>query len=307
MRQLTLDCLNTLYIALNALSLQSTVYIVDNDSADGTVEAVRKAFPQTVVLEPNANLGFAAGNNVALRKLGFDQPNVKTDQLPEYVLLLNPDTLVSEDALVNLFEGLLQANAGVAGSNLTFGDGSFQHAGFKFPGLAQLIIDLFADVLPDRLIDSGFNGRYSRELYNGSKPFEIDFPLGAVWLMRRDVLLQTGIFDERYHLYCEEIDWAMRIWAAGWRIVTVPSAHIVHLGGQSTGQVKPRSVTNLWKARLTLFKKHYHPAKLWFAQRIIRLGMRHKIRRVDETSVEQQASKDEIVAAYRQVIQLTQQ
>lgn len=304
-RDLTLDCLETLYPASSQLDLESTVYIVDNDSADGTVSAVREAYPQTVILEPKENLGFAAGNNVALRHLGFgsDAPDAAT--LPEYVLLLNPDTLVPEESLLRLFEGLQASGAGVAGANLTFGDGSFQDAGFRFPGIAQLIIDLFADVLPARLQVSALNGRYSRSLYEGTQPFEIDFPLGAVWLMKRQVLLDTGIFDERYHLYCEEIDWAMRIRSADWKIVTVPSAHIVHLGGQSTGQVKPRSVINLWSARLTLFDKHYTSMKNKLARLIIRLGMRHKLRRLTRQTDIPTDEKRTIAEAYQTVIEKT--
>lgn len=304
-RQLTLDCLQTLVPALNKLPLSHQVIIVDNDSHDGTVAAVQKHFPQVQVLEPKANLGFAAGNNVALRHLGFDNNEAQQSNLPDYVLLLNPDTLVSEDALVNLFDGLSASGAGVAGANLTYGDGSFQDAGFKFPGIAQLFIDLFADVLPERLLGSGLNGRYSRSLYAGDEPFDIDFPLGAVWLMRRDVLLDTGIFDERYHLYCEEIDWALRIRAAGWRIVTVPTAHIVHLGGQSTGQVRPRSVVNLWKARLTLFDKHYSLVENKLARTLIRAGMRHRIKRVNPADETQSASTQDIIDAYQQVISMT--
>ena len=81
-----------------------------------------------------------------------------------------------------------------------------------------------------------------------------------------------------WFMYCEEIEWSMRIRAAGWEIYTVPNAHVTHLAGQSTKQIRPQSVINLWKSRMQLFEKHYSPLKLWLARRIIRLGMHRQIR-----------------------------
>ena len=102
-----------------------------------------------------------------------------------------------------------QTGAGLSGARLIYGDGSFQHSAFSFPGLVQLILDLF--VAPARLYESELNGRYPRTLYEQQEPFEVDHPLGATFMLRREAIRDTGLFDEQFRLYCEEIDWAMRI------------------------------------------------------------------------------------------------
>jgi len=283
-------------------SLEGTVWVVDNLSSDGTVPALRAQFEADErfhLLEPGENLGFASGNNFALRAIGFPS----SINLPDYVLLLNPDTVIQPGAIGKLVEGLEASNAGLAGARLVYGDGAFQHSAFAFPGLAQLIMDLFP--VPARLLESRLNGRYPRSLYQSQRPFEVDHPLGATFLLRREVISQVGMFDERFHLYCEEIDWAMRIHADGWRVVCVPAAEVVHFGGQSTSQVRPESVRNLWHARLQLYRKHYAPLKKMLAFSIVRAGMNRLIQQTARDSSQPENIREALVAAYRDVIRLT--
>ncbi|MBE0688745.1 MAG: glycosyltransferase family 2 protein, partial [Anaerolineae bacterium] len=134
---------------------------------------------------------------------------------------------------------------------------------------------------PGRLIEGQFNGRYPRTRYAAWHPFAVDFVLGATMMLRREVIEQTGMFDEQFFMYCEEIDWAWRIKSAGWRVLCVPEAHVTHLGGQSTGQVRPQSVINLWTSRLRLYRKHHPAWKYWAARQLIMRGMRRKLN--DET------------------------
>lgn len=303
-RALVLDAVKSVVDDLKNGQIRAEIWIVDNQSSDGTAEALRNAYPnelarQVHVLDPGENVGFAAGNNYALRAIGFPD----SIDLPDYVLLLNPDTIVRPGALNALIGGLESSNAGLAGARLVYGDGSFQHSAFGFPGLMQLMFDLFP--APARLYESSLNGRYPRFKYQGDEPFEIDHPLGATFLLRREVICQTGMFDEQFHLYCEEIDWAMRIKAAGWRAVCVPSAEVVHFGGQSTSQVQPESITNLWKARLQLYRKHYSPLIQAIAKVIIRIGMNRLIQRTARNSAESDETRQALVKAYIRVISLT--
>lgn len=300
-RDLLIDCLHSLYADLARSPLRGEVWVVDNESADGSVGAVRAAFPlqeypSLHVLEPGENHGFAGGNNLALRAMGFPEGG----DLPEWVLLLNPDTVVTPGALETLVAGAEAAGAGLAGARLVYGDGSFQHSVFEFPGLAQLIIDLFP--VPGWLVESRLNGRYPREWYAAGEPFDVGHPLGATFLLRREVIQQTGLFDEQFKLYCEEIDWAMRIHEAGWRVVCVPAAEIVHYGGQSTGQVRPRSIVNLWTARLQLYRKHYPAWKAALARWLLRLGMNRLIQRTARDSSLPDDTSASLVDAYREVI-----
>jgi hypothetical protein len=300
-RDLLIVCLRSLVDDLARTRAHGEVWVVDNASQDGTVDAVRAAFPSAQapwlhLLEPGENLGFAGGNNFALREIGFPEGS----HLPDYVFLLNPDTLVRPGALQALLDAAQQTGAGLCGARLVYGDGSFQHSAFAFPGLVQLIIDLFP--VPGRLHDSRLNGRYPRALYEGRQPFEVGHPLGATFLLRREVIQQVGMFDEQFHLYCEEVDWAMRIRSAGWRIVCAPAAEIVHYAGQSTSQVRPQSVINLWTARLRLYRKHYPPLKRLAAVWIVRAGMDRLIRVMARDSSRGEDERRALVDAYREVI-----
>lgn len=292
--ELLLDTLRTLYDDLAESRLTAEVIVVDNASTDHSVEAVRRKFPQTTVIVSEENLGFASGNNAGMRCAGFGE-NKTGEDLPRAVYLLNSDTLTKRGATQSLFDTLTaDEKNGVVGARLSYGDGSFQHSSFEFPGLRQLWAEFFPT--PGRWVEGRFNGRYPGSLYEGRQAFEVDFMLGATIMIRREVILETGVFDPQFFMYCEEIDWQWRIRKAGWRILCEPQAHVVHLGGQSTAQVKARSVINLWDSRLRLFAKHYPSWKLKLAKKMIIFGMNRKI---------QQAKKEKhdeaVIEAYQQV------
>jgi len=272
-RDLLAVCLRSLFADLTRSDLQAQVWVVDNASADGTPEMVAEAFPAICLIACDENLGFAAGNNVALREIFTSH----TPTPPNYIWLLNPDTKVQPGAtaaLVDLLERTPQA--AVAGAKLLYADGSLQHSAFRFPGLAQLLFELFP--LPPRLYDTSLNGRYPRRFYEGKAPFPVDHPLGAAMMVRREAIEQVGLLDEGFWMYCEEIDWCWRLHEAGWRAYCVPAARVVHHAGKSTGQVHVASFVALWRSRLRLYDKHYPPSKRRLAHRLVRLGMRWKMR-----------------------------
>jgi len=303
-QSLVLDTLRTLDADLKTSDLKAAIWVLDNASTDGTVEAIRATFPAVHLIARSDNLGFAGGNNAAMRELGFCDVPTPNPSGPRAVFLLNPDTLVKPGAIRALYDGLLGLpKAGMVGAQLFYEDGSFQHGAFGFPGLAQIILDLFP--LPNRilghLVDSRLNGRYPRALYDSGKPFPVDHPLGATMMIRREVIEQTGIFDEQFYMYCEEIDWSMRIRHAGWEIYNIPMAHITHLAGKSTGQVRPTSLYNLWASRYRLYTKHYAPLKLILARFLVRIGMQLQIRKAQQLDP---AQREPLIAAYRKVIAL---
>jgi GT2 family glycosyltransferase len=303
-RDLTLACLESVYADVSRDDLDVSVWVVDNASTDGTVEAVQARFPQVRVVASETNLGFATGNNVALRAIGL--PGGVPDTLPGAVLLLNPDTVVQPGALRALLDFFQRVpDAGIAGARLFYGDGSFQHGAFAFPGLWQLAIDLFP--FPARLREGSLNGRYARAQYEGGAPFPIDHPLGAAFMVRREAIQQVGLLDEGFRIYCEEIDWAMRIKAAGWGASCVPAARVIHYGGQSTEQVRPQSVVDLWTSRLRLYRKHYGPLKRRLALGILRAGMNRQIRLVARDSSLDEESQRAMVTAYQTVLRLSRE
>jgi N-acetylglucosaminyl-diphospho-decaprenol L-rhamnosyltransferase len=302
-RDLTLDTLRTLYQDLETNGPQAQAWVVDNASSDGTPDAIRSQFPQVTLVASEINLGFAAGNNHALNRMGFGNERCTADDLPRAVYLLNPDTQTQMGATRTLYDALFALpRAGVVGAQLAYEDGSFQHGAFRFPGLGQLIIDLFP--VPGRLYESALNGRYPRQAYQGNTPFPVDHTLGATLMLRRDVIQQVGMFDEQYFMYCEEIDWSIRIRRAGWEIYCVPAARVIHLAGQSTRQIRPQSVINLWRSRMRLFEKYYSRPQLILARQVIRLGMRRQIaaaRRACQKGDLTAEQCDDLIHAYRAV------
>jgi N-acetylglucosaminyl-diphospho-decaprenol L-rhamnosyltransferase len=333
-RDLALQALTSLYADLATSGLTYRVVVVDSASQDDTVAAIRAAFPQVELIASAENLGFGRANNAGMRHVGFvtPPPNPETlsqttsalgkksntsppllvergqggevDSLPRAVYLLNPDTITQPGATRALFDALFaQDDVGMVGARLTYGDGSFQHGAFAFPGLRQLWTEFFW--VPGRFIEHPFNGRYPRDLYDAGTPFDVDFTLGATMLLRREVIQQTGMFDEGFFMYAEEVDWAWRMHKAGWRVQCVPAAQVVHLAGQSTSQVKPRSLVNLWESRLRLLHKHLPSWKVWLAKRLIAAGMRRKIRELDAASGYTDETRAAVRAAYEQIIALT--
>lgn len=248
-------------MSLDARSLSRgyEVIVVDNASADGSAAAVREHFPQAHLVENEFNRGFAAANNQAIAVAQG-----------RYLLLLNPDTVVVEGAIPELVRFMDRfPRCGLATAKLLNPDGSQQHSAFKFPTLWMTFLDFFP--LHGRLLQSKLNGRYSARDYR--RPFEIDHPLGACMIVRREVVDRVGGLSEDYFMYCEEIDWCFRIKRDNWRIYCVPSAEVYHLGGQSTRQVADRMYVELFRSRLTLFRKHYGPFYRVMSKLIIAAGL----------------------------------
>lgn len=268
-KDLLRNCLQSVLADSVACPGPVQIWVVDNASADGSAAMVQAEFPQVRLIASAANLGFAGGNNAALRAMDFPR---QADDQPFAVLLLNPDTLVQPGALKAMLDCLRSSpKIGIVGANLTFGDGSFQHGAYGFPGLWQLAIEFFP--LPGRLYESRLNGRYPRQLYAGPTPFAIDHPLGAAMLVRAEAIRQVGLLDEVYRMYVEEVDWAWRIKQAGWQAYCAPAARIVHLGGQSTGQIRAESFTNLWQSRYRFYRKYYGGLKFWLARYLVLRGL----------------------------------
>jgi N-acetylglucosaminyl-diphospho-decaprenol L-rhamnosyltransferase len=259
-RELVSECLASVFSTLGP-RLRHEVIVVDNASSDDSVAMIRDSFPQVRVLANSENVGFAAGSNQGLKESNG-----------RFVILLNPDTVASAGALermVALMEE--QGDVGVVGPRLIYPDGQFQHSAFTFPTLPMIFLDFFP--LHHRLVNSRLNGRYPRALYEKGKPFAIDHPLGAALMVRRPVMEQVGLLDPGFFMYCEEIDWCMRIKRAGWRILCCPRAEIVHYAAQSTSQFADDMYVELHRSRYRLYEKHYSPSFRRVARWLVGLGI----------------------------------
>ncbi len=320
-------CLASVYrsAAATAAHLSIDVIVVDNASRDGSAEMVRNEFPLAHLIASPDNLGFTKGNNLALRELGISgsvdsgsevsepvvSESVTTHQAspnrqsaignPQFAILLNPDTEVVGDALWQMVEVLMRdPTAGACGAHLRYGDSSFQHGAFHFPSLAQVALDFFpltglAGV--HRLHNSALNGRYPQALWQGSQPFAVDFVLGAALMVRTSAIQQVGLLDEGFFMYCEEMDWCLRLRDAGWQILAVPGARITHHEGRSSRQVRWQAYVWLWQSRLHFYQKHprhYTALNRWAVRWLIRLGIGWRKRIVRQCFARQCFAKGQV-------------
>lgn len=249
------------------------IIVVDNASDDGSVKMVQDEFPNVRLIANETNVGFAAATNQGVRASSG-----------RHVLLLNPDTEVLDNALVRLV-GFLDHHLdyAVAGAGLVYPNGSFQHSAFRFPGVVQCFFDFFP--IHHRLTDSRLNGRYPRAGYERGQPFDVDHPLGACLVVRREAIDQVGLLDEDFFMYCEEIDWCWRMREAGWKIACVPAARVVHHAGASTRQFRDQMFVALWRSRFRLFEKHVAPLRRRLIRWIVQLGtQRERLRATNQAS-----------------------
>jgi N-acetylglucosaminyl-diphospho-decaprenol L-rhamnosyltransferase len=270
------------------------VTVVDNASSDGSAQMVQKGFPQARLIASEVNLGFVRANNLALRECHGD-----------HVLLLNPDAEPREGAL-SILQGFLDSRprAGAVGPRLVYGDGAMQHAAFRYPTFLQTYFDFFP--WPARLLQSTLNGRYPLTAYS-DRPFQVDFVLGACLMIRRAAMEQVGLLDERYFMYCEEMDWCKRLEKAGWGVWCEPRATVVHREAQSSRQTKWPSYVEKWRSR-AIFYGRYCPA--WWQsvnRQIVRAGLWRDARRLRVSHGRGEITVDELARAldaYRQVARL---
>lgn len=294
-RELLRGCLTSVISTLSLLS-KYELLVVDNASSDGSAAMVQGAFPNVRVIANKENRGFAAASNQGMESSSG-----------RYVMLLNPDTVVRPRAVGAMME-LLETDPeiGVVGPKLLYPDGSVQHSAFSFPTLPMIFIDFFP--LNHRLVNSRLNGRYPRALYDAGEPFPIDHPLGAGLMVRRGVIEEVGLLDEGFFMYCEEIDWCMRIKRAGWKIYCCPQAEIVHYVAQSTAQFKEEMFVELHKSRYRLYDKHYSPSFQRAARWIVLVGLASESLRARWAVWRGHIDRDAVRAhleAYRQVRELS--
>jgi hypothetical protein len=223
---------------------EAEVFIVDSASTDGSTLALQAQFPQATYIYSPQNIGFGPANNLALRRA-----------TGEFILLLNPDTLVHPGAIESLLRFMAQhPDAGAAASRLLNPDGSLQHSCSPEPTLKGEFLRLFhlGGVRPD--------GYYPMETWDPDAPRPVDVILGACMMLRKSVLDQVGYFDEQFFMYNEETDLCRRIRQAGWKVYWAPQAQVTHYGGQSTRQMAAEMFVQLYRAKITYFRK-YHSSR----------------------------------------------
>lgn len=295
-RDLLHRALHSVYTAHRPTDSSLEVIVIDNASHDESADMVAHDFPAATLIASPTNLGFTGGNNLALTMLGLDvaiptaatqfAPTSAASTPPTYVLLLNPDAEIAPDALLQFVSAMERApRAAIFGAHLRYGDGTFQHGAFHFPSLAQVALDFFPLIgVPGahRLRDSRLNGRYSRAQWQGTRPFPVDFVLGAAMFVRAAAINDIGGLDDNYFMYCEEMDWALRMQQAGWGVFALPTAHVTHHEGQSSRQTRWTAYERLWRSRYRFYAKHSARYPLGYSlvlRQVVRVGAAWQARR----------------------------
>jgi N-acetylglucosaminyl-diphospho-decaprenol L-rhamnosyltransferase len=227
---LTIDCLRSLSSEIGRIP-GARVALCENGTGGNAAELLRNAIASNdwnswidlTVIYPNR--GFTGGNNTIIR------PALESDDPPEYVLLLNADTLVNEHALDTLIEFMdAHPKVGIAGSMLLRLDGSNESSPFRFPGIAAEL---------DRGLRLGFVSKlltpWRVVIPTPREARRVDWVSGASMILRRTMLEQIGLLDEGFYTYCDDIDICLRARRVGWETWYVPESRVIHLAGASTG------------------------------------------------------------------------
>jgi GT2 family glycosyltransferase len=238
------NCLRSIYEGTHSTDFE--VIVSDNGSTDGSVEFIQKNFAKVRVLENKANLRFSKGNNVGIQ--------ISTG---EYVLILNPDTIIHEGSLDRLIEFAdRHPEAGGFGCRVLNPDGSYQGSARPFPTIwREWIAALYLRPL-GHISDVFTSDKYVS--FKGDSERKIDWFSGCCLLVRSKLLKELGGFDERFYYYYEDLDLCHRIWDAGYPILYTPAASITHLGGQSTtGRFPIPFELDKYRNRYRYFHKHF--------------------------------------------------
>ncbi|MBR2206762.1 MAG: glycosyltransferase family 2 protein [Prevotella sp.] len=236
------QCLRSVQKALEGI--EGEVWVVDNNSQDDSVNVLRRDYPWVRIIANTENMGFARANNLAIRQSQSD-----------YVLLLNPDTVVEELTLRGVLDFMdAHPEAGGAGVMMHNEDGTLapeSRRGLPTPWVAALKM-------------LGFTKRYYMSYLLWDKPGRIDVISGAFCFLRRKALNQVGLLDEDFFMYGEDIDLSYRLLKGGWQNWYLPY-EITHFKGKSTQKTDFRYVHIFYQAMLIFFRKHYSHLSFLYA------------------------------------------
>jgi GT2 family glycosyltransferase len=243
-RDLLDRCLASLQQAIAASDFSCEVLVADNASSDGSAAMVRDRYPDVVLVETGANLGFAGGHEPLFRR-----------SRGRLHVLVNSD--------VELLPGCLEAvmarmdadtDIGVLGPKVRFPDGSVQPSCRRFPSLLHQAID--ASGLNRIFPRHPFWNAYKMGDFDHSSARDVDQVMGSLFVIRRKLMEQIGGLDTDFFMYYEEVDYCFRAKQAGWRVFFEPAAEVIHVGGASAEQVKVHTIRRTYRSMRHYFEKH---------------------------------------------------
>jgi GT2 family glycosyltransferase len=229
-------------------SLQQSTYkhhhiiVLDNHSTDGSVEAICSTYPRVQMIRLTDNHGYAGNNNVGIE--------AALKQNADWILVLNEDTILAPDCLEQLVAfGESNPNIGMVGPMVYHHDE---------PDVIQS-----AGGWVDRYWESGHLGKDEKDQSQFSQPHSVDWLTGCSILVRRTVVEQVGMLDERFFIYCEEEEWCLRARKGGWRLVHVPQAKLWHKGVKRDYNPNPSVIYYMTRNHFLMLAKHHAPLLAW--------------------------------------------
>lgn len=237
------ECLASIYKETKTPDFE--IFVVDNNSSDGSVEMIREKYPNVHLIANKENRGFAAANNQAIKNASG-----------KYILVLNPDTIILNGAIEKAVKKMEESpEVGILGPKTYNKDGSIQRTVRRDPTLIAsfFILSKLQKLFPDTksLV------RYYYKDFDYSKESEVRQTQGSFMLVRREIFDKLGPFDEKFFIWFEEVDLCLRARKAGWKILYFPDTEIIHYGGESFSQVGTfKKQKMFFRSMFYFFKKH---------------------------------------------------
>ena len=226
-----MDCLDSIYKTVTDIEWE--IYVVDNNSTDGSQAEVKKRFPEVKLIENETNTGFGYANNQALRIMQG-----------RFAVLLNSDAVLKENSVKRLLAFMTTTpRAGIAGVQLLNDDGSRQNSIDNFPSSET-------EIFNKSILRLFFPGKYPSKNMSYKDPIEVDSVIGACMMVRKEAIGDVGVFDEDYFIFLEETDWCFRMYKKGWKVYHVPDAEVFHLSGHSKKK-------NPWRSQIEYYISLY--------------------------------------------------
>lgn len=254
------NCLNSIY--KNTKSIIYEVWVIDNQSKDGSPEMVEREFPQVKLIRNSINGGFSQANNLAIRQCNS-----------RYVLILNPDTVVPEKTLEETVRFMdFHEEVGCIGCKVIRPDGSLDKAckrGFPTPWNSLTYLLKLDRLFPKSRLFGGYNATYIDE----DEESEVDSLVGAFMMLRQEVIQRVGLLDEKFFMYGEDIDWCYRIKEAGWKNYYYPKAKIIHYKGESSRKQSTKMIGVFHKSMIIFYDKHYKNKYNFIITGLVHLGI----------------------------------
>ncbi|MBN2635935.1 MAG: glycosyltransferase [Prolixibacteraceae bacterium] len=242
------QCLHSVFKA--AKDIETEIFVVDNNSVDGSVSLIREKFGNLNIIENKQNVGFAKANNQAIKQAKG-----------KYILLLNPDTVVEENTFLKVVNFMDQhPDAGGLGVKMIDGKGNFlpeSKRGLPTPWVAFCKMFGLSKLFPK----SKKFGQYHLSFLDENKIHEVDVLAGAFMLLRKSALEKTGLLDETFFMYGEDIDLSYRITQAGYKNYYFPETTIIHYKGESTKKGSLNYVKVFYNAMIIFSRKHFSSGK----------------------------------------------